>query len=73
MIESLQEQIHALTGQTNPKDCNANFKKTLGTLKNTRQLEEIPLEEQMKSLTTKQRVVASTTSKTTILIFKVSR
>jgi integrase len=55
MIESLQEQIHTLTGQTNPKDFTTDFKKTLKVLESTKQLEEIPLEEQMKSLSVKQK------------------
>ena len=55
MIESLQEQIYALTGQTNPKDFTTDFKKTLKKLEDTKQLEEIPLEEQMKSLSVKQK------------------
>jgi len=55
MIQSLQDQIHTLTGQTNPKDYTTDFKKTLKVLESTNQLEYIPLEEQMKSLSVKQK------------------
>jgi integrase len=55
MIESLQEQIYALTGQTNPKDYTPDFKKTLKILESTKQIEDIPLTEQMKLLSVKQK------------------
>ncbi len=55
MIESLQDQIYALTGQTNPKDYTTDWKKTLKKLEDTNQLEDIPLTEQMKLLSVKQK------------------
>jgi len=55
MIESLQSQINELKGLTNPKDYSQDFKDTMKELENTNQLEEIPLAEQIKSLTPKQK------------------
>ena len=55
MIQSLQDQIHSLTGQTNPKDYTTDIKKTLKVLESRNQLEYIPLEEQMKLLSVKQK------------------
>ena len=55
MIESLQEQINELRGLTSPKDYSKEDKKIFAILESTKQLEPIPLKEQMKSLTSEQK------------------
>ena len=55
MIESLQEQINEIKGLASPKDYSKEDKKTFAILESTKQLEPIPMQEQMKSLTSEQK------------------